>query len=281
MIIRLITGPSGSGKSWVCKHLKDVYHVDFDRVVRSVEKLKDVFDNVQAQKLPVVADLTKLVSTMMNRNPQFEWKLYVVDETLDVIKDRLVSRGGNYNEKAIITRKKRLGNILTRVGGVTGTAVEILNHIALELGQVPEFPIETTAREVCSGGKGTRTWNYTPEVRECLSRARRGVSRGPFTEAHKQALSDAAQLRSSDPSWRNEHSARLRGRSISNTHRAAIKAGMAKSEKTGRPKGWVINADEAEILGFAKDGLTELTDVQKKILRRYRYKQEKLNEKEA
>ncbi len=131
--IYLVIGLSGAGKSFVCSSVAPYsYRVKFDRL-RGGEKRRQVLEQASQQHLPIVADITKLVSTTIKLNPEFQYSVVFVNESLDIIRQRVEERGGRFNELASQRRQARLQNLSQRYGAFSGTADECTQWLKHEL----------------------------------------------------------------------------------------------------------------------------------------------------
>jgi hypothetical protein len=355
--VYLVVGLSGAGKSFVCSQVAPYsYRIKFDRL-RGTDKRRLALVQASQQARPIVADITKLVSTTITHNPEFTFKVIFVNEDLGVIRDRLEKRGGHFNEGAAVRRLQRLRLLSARYHAYSGTADECtqwLKHelrVAGGLGKSNQFYVygiyELEPKTLRYIGKGHRDpdsgydrvdhydpqhlwshrrsgvvfdnlralvssgrrycveiiedglteleafereralirenaklglwnqtdggvvgWTLSAETRKKLSEARRGKKYGPRPESWRAALAAAARRRAADPAWRAAHSLALKGRTLTEDHKRAISAAC---KGKGRPKGWVITDEEARVLNLNSAGRVELTDSQKKQLRRYRY----------
>lgn len=116
---------------------------------------------------------------------------------------------------------------------------------------------------------GSSGWTLRPESRLKMSQSRLGKKFVPSDpKTWKENMSKAAKRRAADPQWRAQHSARLKGRSLSAEHRTALS--RALKGRGGRPKGWELNELEARYFGLSP-GRVILTDGQKNELRNFRY----------
>ena len=119
-LVYLLTGAPASGKSWILKNLTDtVSKIDSD--VFSKSKLVETIE--QSSKIPIVA-LTIGISTFIKNNPQFDIKLLVIQEELEVIKQRMVQRGGTVTP-TLEKRIKRMKQLAAKAV-FSGTTNEVL-----------------------------------------------------------------------------------------------------------------------------------------------------------
>ena len=118
-LIYLVTGAPGAGKSWVLGQLPERFQaIDSDKV----SKAKLVDEIQKSDKIPVVA-LTIGISTFISRNPQFDVKLFVIEEDECIIEARLLQRNGKVTP-TIAKRIKRMKSLANEADAV-GTSDEI------------------------------------------------------------------------------------------------------------------------------------------------------------
>lgn len=120
----LVTGVSGSGKSWVCNQIKNKLYLPFDKIDK--KNIRSIIYNLDVPE--IVYDPTVHVSSFIRRNKDiFNIRLLVIDEAEEVIKDRLISRGGNFTEN-ISKRIKRMRQI-KNAAEFSGTSKEVLEYL--------------------------------------------------------------------------------------------------------------------------------------------------------
>jgi hypothetical protein len=119
--LTILTGAPASGKSWVVNQLSNYDVVDSD-----IHPKKDLVKLCEAVSKPILT-LTVGVSTFMKRNPQFSFKLVVIQETQQAIEQRMLSRGGKITS-TIERRIKRMLS-LSKQAIFSGTAKEALDFL--------------------------------------------------------------------------------------------------------------------------------------------------------
>jgi len=131
--VYLVIGLSGSGKSFVCSQVAPYsYRIKFDRL-RGGNRRQEALKQASQQDKPIVADITKLVSTTIKLNPEFVYKVVFIDESLEVVRQRIELRGGTYNEEAVLKRQKRLRSLALRHQAFSGSSDECLQWLKHEL----------------------------------------------------------------------------------------------------------------------------------------------------
>lgn len=118
----LITGAPGAGKSWVLSQLTELTSIDSDTTPKN--KILEAIGN--APTTPVIA-LTVGVSTFIKNNPQFQVKLLVILEEENVLKNRILARGGKLT-KTLKSRAKRMER-LAKKAYWSATASEMLDFL--------------------------------------------------------------------------------------------------------------------------------------------------------
>lgn len=119
----LVAGVSGSGKSWVCNQLDKTYF-PFDKIDK-----KNIRSIIYNSDSPIVVyDPTVFISSFIKRNKDvFNIKLIIIVESEDVIKSRLISRGGAFT--ANIARRINRMNQIKCAAEFSGTSQEVLDYI--------------------------------------------------------------------------------------------------------------------------------------------------------
>jgi 2-phosphoglycerate kinase len=119
----ILTGVSGSGKSWVSAQLDQYIRLDTD-------KAKDICLKLyQHSNKPFLIEATACVSTWIKRLSQIghNVKLVVIIEDNEAIKQRILARGGK-GTKGIARRAKRM-EVLRKRAVFSGSSVEVLNFL--------------------------------------------------------------------------------------------------------------------------------------------------------
>lgn len=127
-VVYLITGVSGSGKSWVCQQLlKYAKYIPYDKT-----SVKEAIDDMAISKSPVIYDPTINVSTFMKRNSDLlDIKLLVVGDDFLAVKQQLLNRGGKVT-KSLYVRWKRM-NQLKKLAIFSGSSRDVLKFMKEEL----------------------------------------------------------------------------------------------------------------------------------------------------
>lgn len=121
-LIMLVAGAPGAGKSWIAAQLdKNKWNIVDSDLVSKKQLINRCMSN-----LPTVLFLTVGVSTFM-KNDAFHHDLIVVDESIEVLKTRIINRGGNITP-TIEKRYKRMQTLKIKAKFV-GTSQEVLNYL--------------------------------------------------------------------------------------------------------------------------------------------------------
>jgi hypothetical protein len=131
-VVYTVIGVSGSGKSWVCESLSDVFYVKYDHDKRTVG-LRTRFLEASRQPLPIVFDPFSQVSATIRRFPGLKFKVYGIVEELNVIKSRIEGRGGEFNEDSAEKYTARVRSIVGRFQGFQGTSQEVLDRVQRDM----------------------------------------------------------------------------------------------------------------------------------------------------
>jgi len=121
-LITLVTGAPGAGKSWVAKQLDpNKWNVVDSDLVSKKELISKCVSN-----LPTVLFLTVGVSTLM-KDDRFHYDLIVIDEPIETLKSRVISRGGKVTP-TIERRYKRMQSLKTKAKFI-GSSQEVANYL--------------------------------------------------------------------------------------------------------------------------------------------------------
>lgn len=124
--IYVVTGAPGSGKSWVCDNLANQYsYISYDDFPKESHLQLIFSDN---SNKPILYDPWRKATSFVKRySGSLDIKLVVIVESLDVVKERILSRGGTVNEN---TEKyvKRAVNIACGAH-FSGTSYEVLEYL--------------------------------------------------------------------------------------------------------------------------------------------------------
>lgn len=123
----IVTGPSGSGKSWVLKQLG----VGFDKLSYDlIPKEQHYHYLVEMSKSgnPIVYDPLRKPLSIYNRyRSLFDAKLIVIDESVDTIKARIIKRGGSKvnNVETFVKKNQKL----IPIAHFSGTSSEVAEYL--------------------------------------------------------------------------------------------------------------------------------------------------------
>ena len=124
----LVSGPSGSGKSFICDRVSGYPVVHWDNYPNKENFTNEIVELSKTNDV-VFAEIPVLVSTNHKRlvNLGFSVDLICVNESVETIRDRLESRGGHITDGVInrIARFQKLSNHAT----FFGTTEEILSYL--------------------------------------------------------------------------------------------------------------------------------------------------------
>jgi hypothetical protein len=123
-VVYLISGPSGSGKSYIAKQVSAPV-VYWDKCINSNDFVDKILDN----SLVVFAEIPVFVSTHVKRLVALGCivKLICITETVNTIRERLEHRGGMLTESTIkrVSRFQSLAN----KASFSGTAQEVIEYL--------------------------------------------------------------------------------------------------------------------------------------------------------
>jgi len=135
--IIVVSGVSGSGKSWVCNQLPNMNYISYDAIEHRYAR--EILYN--APYKTIIYDPLCHVSTFCKRNTDlFDIDLIIIDESEDTIKSRLENRGGVFT-KNIQRRIKRFHQI-KKSAIFSGTSTEVLNFIKANYAKSPSPEFE-------------------------------------------------------------------------------------------------------------------------------------------
>ena len=124
-IVYLLSGVSGSGKSWVAEHLKrHIKYVSYD-----ITPKKEALETINASTVPILYDPTTGVSTFIKAHThEYEIHVYTIVDDFLQIKQRLVNRGGTVT-KGLYRRYKRMKSIANTYAEFYGTSTEVFKEL--------------------------------------------------------------------------------------------------------------------------------------------------------
>ncbi|MEM4726500.1 MAG: hypothetical protein QXG63_06125 [Nitrososphaerales archaeon] len=126
--VYLLIGAPGAGKSWVANQLKHKFkYVSYDENPKKdhLTLLREPTDR------PIIYDPTFKISTFIRRHShEFDIKLVAIRESEDVLKERILSRGGEWTP-TIAKRNLDVQKRFAKYGasGFIGTSQEVLNYL--------------------------------------------------------------------------------------------------------------------------------------------------------
>ena len=126
----MVTGCCGSGKSWVCEQLSAMGwgYVSFDKLPHHAH-LDALVRATALSQGRVVFDPGFKVTTLIRAHLSFiSYKLVVIQESIDVIRSRILARGGRFNEDSIVKRMKR-HSAHAKLAVFTDTSTEVLKFL--------------------------------------------------------------------------------------------------------------------------------------------------------
>lgn len=132
--IFMVTGPSGSGKSWVCRQLLDqVHYVDYDKTAES--RRAAALAAATFQERPILFDPVSRVASYINRNPALKFRLACIVEPPEVILQRLQGRGSDMAEltPGILKRVDRTLAYSRRYAEFSGSSDQVLAWLRSQL----------------------------------------------------------------------------------------------------------------------------------------------------
>lgn len=126
--IIVLAGAFGAGKTWVCRQLAHLFdYVPFDEFRDSLRS--EVILRTTTSKKPIIVDPSICASSWKTLSLLgYRVILCVIVEDVGVVADRIKSRGGVVNVKAISKRCRRM-DALARLADARGTSDEMLNML--------------------------------------------------------------------------------------------------------------------------------------------------------
>lgn len=131
----MLAACSGSGKSWVCKQLTDLY----DYVSYDDNRKKTHLDLLlQPSTKPKLYDPPIKISTFFKRHShQFDIHAVFILETDEVVRSRIESRGGQWTEH-IAKRNAAMQKRFAKYGSFAGTSQEVLDYLRSQMEPISE-----------------------------------------------------------------------------------------------------------------------------------------------
>ena len=131
-IVYMVCGLSGSGKSWVCSQLTELTHyVSFDEVNKN-EHVRLLIEAGKIGKTSLYDPTIGVSSFIKHNSDKFDLRPIFIVESKDIIKARLIARGGKWRE-GMDSRLKSMDRRTIKYGVFHGTSQEVLNYLKKEL----------------------------------------------------------------------------------------------------------------------------------------------------
>jgi hypothetical protein len=126
IILYLLVGAPGAGKSWVANQVKNMFdYVSFDEAKKD-KHLALLQQHSYKYKL---YDPTFKISTFIKKHSdKFDIKLVGIYEDLDTLKGRLIGRGGEWTD-TISIRNEKVRRYVEIHNGFLGTSEEVLEYL--------------------------------------------------------------------------------------------------------------------------------------------------------
>jgi hypothetical protein len=132
-IMYIVCGPSGSGKSWVCDRLVDVNYIPYDEIPK--EKHYFYMKEFATNGKPIIYDPYRRAAKFKKQySDEFDTRLIVIDESADVIYNRLQQRGSktSLEEVQLYVNKYKEPRYVNNAEFI-GTADQVLIYIQQRL----------------------------------------------------------------------------------------------------------------------------------------------------
>lgn len=136
MIIRMVCGVSGSGKTWVCSQLINQYHyMEHDRYLKIADFVDAIVWAAAGTDKPAVIDCpyneTELRKQLEARG--LIVRTYFINEPLAVIQQRYLARENKPLPNAAAGRVKNIAKKADKWNAPSGTAEQILEILRQEV----------------------------------------------------------------------------------------------------------------------------------------------------
>jgi guanylate kinase len=124
----MLCGQSGAGKTTIANKLKHKFTVvHYDSI--KVKELDSIIRNNWHNDKPILIDIPIRISTNIKRyQDRYDITPVFILEDVDVIKSRIIGRGGNRTD-GVERRYKRMKSLSQRYGKFTGTADEVFTFL--------------------------------------------------------------------------------------------------------------------------------------------------------
>ena len=124
-VMYVVAGAPGAGKSWVCNNFDKTAYVSYDKTPKEDQRFELMS---RALNNPVIFDPCVGVSTCIKEYEDvFDVRLLVICEDVDIIKSRLLNRGGKITD-SILARIKRMES-LAKLATFSGTSQQVLEYL--------------------------------------------------------------------------------------------------------------------------------------------------------
>jgi predicted DNA-binding protein YlxM (UPF0122 family) len=129
----LVVGPAGCGKSWVCDQLEDVNYISYDSVPK--EQHYHYMVELSKNNKPLIYDPFRRSQAIYKRYSSiFDVQIVVINEEIDVILERLRSRGSKVQIEKVQKYVNKFKNI--KYANFSGTSDEVLAYLKKEITNV-------------------------------------------------------------------------------------------------------------------------------------------------
>lgn len=124
----ILGGQSGSGKSTICNKLQHKFNiVDFDKV--NMKELDKIVRNSWHLEKPLLVQTPVKISTLINRySDQYDVKCILIVENIDIIKSRIIGRGGS-KFSSLKSRHKRMLSLAKNYATFADTADKVYEYL--------------------------------------------------------------------------------------------------------------------------------------------------------
>lgn len=124
----ILGGQSGSGKTTICNKLQDKFNiVDFDKV--NIKQLDKIVRKEWCSDKPLLIQTPIKISTLIKRySDQYDVKCIVILESTDIIKQRIIDRGGS-KFSSLDGRYARMISLSNKYASFSGTADEVYSYL--------------------------------------------------------------------------------------------------------------------------------------------------------
>lgn len=125
----IVAGLSGSGKSWVCDQLNDDFvYISYDKIPKE-QHFYAMVETAKQGKHILYDPLRKPISILKRYRQVFSVRLMVIDESADVIKKRIIGRGGSRTDN--IDKFIHKIDQYKQYAEFSGTSSQVLEYIRM------------------------------------------------------------------------------------------------------------------------------------------------------